>query len=175
MHHNHLVLLAAILPTLPGCSSGGGGGSSGESNAFCHTIPVRAIACTDCAQVSEAGAAFDGQLANAASMLPGGQGTFLGTSDMQPGGSVAGVYFTLTNPAGVSVTLKTFKNGTEQETQGPATRQGVSDVCNNMYCSFNDGGGSFVGMDTTMDYDAIEATISNSSAGTLLINELCVR
>jgi hypothetical protein len=127
------------------------------------------------AQVSDTGAAFDGHLATAAQMGPGGQGTFLGTSNTQPGGSVAGVYFTLTNPAGVSVTLTTFKDGTEQESRGPGTRQGITDTCTNMDCQFRDGAGSFVGFETSKDYDAIEATISNSSGDTLQINELCVR
>jgi hypothetical protein len=125
--------------------------------------------------VSDAGAAFDGHFETAAAMGPGGQGTFTGTSNPQPAGSIAGVYFILTNPAGVSITITTLRNGTQQETRGPSTRQGVTDTCNNMACEFHDGAGSFVGMDTTKEYDAIQATISNSSSGTLQVSELCVR
>jgi hypothetical protein len=161
---------------LAGCESRSAG--SEESNQYCHTIANLAIACTGCSQVSDAGNAFDGKLATAAAVGAGGQGTFLGTSRSQPAGSIAGVYFTLTNPAGVSITLTTFLDGEEQETgTGPATRQGTSSVCpgGNMECSFTDGGASWVGMETTAPYDAIEATISNSSASTLQINELCVR
>jgi len=162
---------------LVGCESRSAG--TEESNQYCHTIPNHAITCPSCAQVSDVGAAFDGKLATAAQIGAGGQGTFLGTSRTQPAGSVAGVYFTLTNPAGVSITLRTLLDGQEQETgTAPATRQGTtSSVCpgGNMECSFNDGGGSWVGMNTTQPYDAIEAAISNSSALTLQVNELCVR
>lgn len=158
-----------------GC--GGRSGSAEESNQFCHTIPTNSITCSGCSQVTDSGAAFDGRLATSAAMGPGGQGTFLGASQSQSSGSVAGVYFTLTNPAGVSITITTHLNGAQQETStAPGTRQGVTDTCSgNMTCSFNDGAGSWVGMDTTQPYDAIEATISNSSAGTLQVNELCVR
>lgn len=173
MRYSYFVF-GTIAAGLLGCDSGGGSGS-GESNRFCHAIPVVSITCSNCAQVTDTGAAFDGRLATAAAMGPAGQGSFLGTSVTQPAGSIAGVYFTLTNPAGVSVTITTFLDGTEQETRGPATRQGVSDACANMVCEFNDGAGSFVGMDTTESYDAIQATISNSSSDTLQVNELCVR
>lgn len=169
-----VAMLAAGL--LASCDSRGGG--TEESNQYCHTIPNHAITCPNCAQVSDVGAAFDGKLATAAAIGAGGQGTFLGTSRTQPAGSMAGVFFILTNPAGVSVTLTTYLDGQEQETgTGPATRQGTSSVCpgGNMECSFTDGGASFVGMNTTQAYDAIEATISNSSALTLQVNELCVR
>lgn len=174
MRHSLCFASAALASGLLGCSSGGTGGS-GESNAFCHTIAVRAGGCSNCAQVTNSGAAFDGRFGTAAAMGPAGQGSFLGTTETQPAGSIAGVYFILTNPAGVSVTITTFLNGTEQESGGPATRQGVSDACSNMTCQFNDGAGSFVGMDTTKSYDAIEVTISNSSSGTLQVNEICVR
>lgn len=174
MRHSIYIVVGALASVLVGCSSEGGG-SSGESNQFCHTIPVRSITCSTCTQVTDTGAAFDGHLGTGAAMGPGGQGAFMGTSDAQPAGSIAGVFFTLTNPAGVSITITTYLNGTQQETRGPSTRQGVSDSCNNMNCAFHDGAGSFVGMDTTKDYDAIQATISNSSSGTLGIDEICVR
>lgn len=173
MRNSSCFVFGAMAIGLSACS--GGGDSWGESNRFCHTIPVQSIECSNCAQVSDAGAAFDGHFATAAAMGPAGQGSFLGTSETQPAGSLAGVAFVLTNPAGVSVTITTFLNGSEQETSGPATRQGASDACFNMSCYFNDGGDSFVGMETTKAYDAIEATISNSASGTLLVNELCVR
>jgi hypothetical protein len=175
MRHGFCFTPGALALALLGCSSGGTGGS-GESNQFCHTIAVVSTTCSGCAQVSNSGAAFDGHLNTAAAMGPAGQGSFLATSEAQPPGSIAGVYFILTNPAGVSVTITTFLNGVEQEARGPSTRQGVSDTCSiNMTCAFNDGGGSFVGMHTTKTYDAIQATISNSSSGTLQINEICVR
>lgn len=173
------VVAVALLASgvLAGCESRSAG--TEESNQFCHTIPNHAIACPSCAQVSDVGAAFDGKLATAATIGAGGQGTFLGTSRTQPAGSLAGVYFTLTNPPGVSIALRTLLDGEEQETgTAPATSQGTtSNVCpgGNMECSFTNGGASWVGMNTTQAYDAIEATISNSSGLTLQVNELCVR
>lgn len=171
-HQLHLAV--AAFAGLFGCSSGGSGGS-GESNQYCHTIAVVSSSCSGCAQVTNPGAAFDGRLGTAAAMGSAGQGSFLATSEAQPPGSIAGVYFILTDPAGVSVTITTFLDGIQQESRGPSTRQGVSDACSNMVCDFNDGAGSFVGMDTTEAYDAIQATISNSSNGTLQVNEICVR
>lgn len=163
---------------LVSCGDAGVGGSGAEeSNQFCHTIPTNAITCTNCAQVSDSGAAFDGHFGTFASIDAGGQGTFLGTSTLQPAGSLAGVYFVLPNPAGISVTITTFLNGIQQEAGAPATRQTPSDNCSgvSMECSFTDGGGSFVGIGTTKAYNAIQAVISNSSAGTVEVNELCVR
>ena len=167
--------LALACALVAGCEGRSGGAE--ESNEFCHTIRNDAITCSGCTQVTNSGEAFDGRMATAASIGPGGQGSFLGTSSNQPAGSIAGVYFTLTDPAGVSITITTFLDGAEQETSaGPATRQNAVDTCNlGMNCSFNDGEGSWVGMNTNEPYDAIQATISNSSSGTLQVNELCVR
>ena len=106
-------------------------------------------------------------------MAAGGQGTYIATARRQPGGSVAGVYFVLNEPAGISITITTFLSETQQET-GTSSRVGVSDTCNGQ-CQWNDGGPSFVGLDTTKDYDSIHAEITNSSGQPQQINELCVR
>jgi len=166
---------ATLVASLSACS--GGGGDSEESNPFCHTVPTKAITCSGCAQVSDAGAAFDGQFGTFASMGAGGQGGFRGTSNVQPAGSIAGVYFVLPNPAGITITITTFLDGIQQETSAPVSRQTPSDNCSGLSveCDFRDGAGSFVGIGTTKEYDAIEAAISNSSAGTVEVSELCVR
>ena len=75
---NLWVVVAALM--LAGCV--GSNGNDGESNQFCHTVPVRSILCNSCTQVSDTGQAFDGHLSTFAVMGTGGSGTFVaGTVD----------------------------------------------------------------------------------------------
>jgi len=170
-----LVLLSIAVPIF-GCGGGGGGGAS-ETSEYCHTIPIDSISCTSCTQVSDTGAAFDGHFVTFATIGTAGSGTFVANTAVQPGGSIAGVYFNPSNPQSTTITITTFLSGTQQETMSPATRTGSSDSCvSPQYCRFNDQGNpNFVGLRTTKDYDEIHAQVSNSAAGSLALNEICVQ
>ena len=172
------MVFVASVAVLGGCGGGDGGGAS---NQFCHTIPVHSITCNSCTQVSNTGAAFDGNFESSADMTAGGQGTFDAKTATQVGGSIAGVFFVPPSPQDTSITITTLKGGTIQDQQtAPATRSGATDQCSNagppgVECTWHDGQGSFVGIDTTKDYDEIQVTVGNSAVGTLHVNEVCVR
>lgn len=170
--------IAVLAVLLCGCSGGGGDeGGGSQANQYCFTVASAGGAtCENCAQVTDTGAAFDGDLGTAASMGAGGQGTFSGNVGLQPAGRVAGVFFVLQDPPGISVSISTYRSGTLQDTAGPSTRSANSDACVTfMECFYNDGAGSFIGLQTTKPYDRISATISNTGVDPLSINELCLR
>jgi len=169
---NLRVVVAALM--LAGCV--GSNGNDGESNQFCHTVPVRSIVCNSCTQVSDTGQAFDGHLSTFAVMGTGGSGTFVAGTDTQPGGSIAGVFFVAPNLQDTTITITTFLHGTQQETDGPSTRSSGSDACGSQQtCSWHDGGPNFVGLETTKNYDQIQVAVSNAAASNLHVNEICVR
>ena len=176
----HMAVVLGL--ALAGCG-GGAGGTGGatdltQSNQFCHTIPPVSSGCSPCANTNNPVLAFDANLATYSEMSPGGQSSFRGRSSaVQPAGSMAGVYFVLPNPAGVTISITTYLDGTQQEVSEPLSRQTPSDNCSGsaVQCEFHDGGESWVGMGTTLDYDEIQAVVSNTGAGDILVYELCVR
>lgn len=178
MTWGRVAIVGGIIGLASAC---GGGGDSGQSNQFCHTIAVYSITCATCSQVSNTGASFDGSFESFAAMGAGGQGTFDAQTRRQVGGSIAGLYFVPPSPQNTSITITTLLDGTIQDQQtSPATRNGAVDQCSNagppsLECTWNDGGGSFVGIQTTQDYDEIQVAVTNSAAGDLQVNEICVR
>lgn len=190
MSYRHLFVYAAFLGLcahLAACGGGapGVGGGGGENdpdltqtNRFCHTIPAVSSNCSPCVGVSNPALAFDENLATHSGMGAGAQSNYQArSSEVQSAGSIAGVYFVLPDPAGVSITLSTYLSGVQQELSTPLTRQTPNDNCSGamVECDFSDGAESFVGLGTTKPYDEIRAAVSNSSSDQLLIYEICVR
>ncbi|HUR41009.1 MAG TPA: hypothetical protein VM240_07535 [Verrucomicrobiae bacterium] len=172
---------AALLTLLLGGCGGGGGDAStpagAVANEFCHTLPSGSAGCSGCLNVENPAHAFDGSFATVATIAPSGGGSFRGLSgDLQEGGTVAGVSFYLPSPAGISISMATLRGGTQQESAAPVSRQNGSDNCSGIaqICNFRDGQDSFVGFVTTLPFDGIQATISNTSTGEVLVQELCV-
>jgi len=182
----NLALLAALLiggcgggdgdpPSTPPTETGGGGDFSAQSNEFCHTIPILGLTTVGVTTANET-ASFDDDFATGSNIQPGGQLTIRGTSVKQAGGSVAGVYLGSPNVDGMTVVIPTLLNGRPQQANPfPVSRQGPVDNCSgNATCDWTDHG-TFIGMPTGPDYDAIEVTISNSGTSDLYVNELCVK
>ncbi|HZP14148.1 MAG TPA: hypothetical protein VFB36_17155 [Nevskiaceae bacterium] len=161
-------------PGPPPPTGGGDPDFNSQSNEFCHTIPSRGFTSVGVTTGNET-AAFDDDFGTGANIQPGGELTIRGTTDKQAGGSVAGVY--LGSPAdGMTVILTTFLNGRPQQVNPiPVTRLGPADNCSGFaICDWTDHG-TFIGIPTTADYDAIGVVISNSSTSDLYVNELCVK
>lgn len=180
MEKKSLAIVALATYLLAGCGGGDGGGSSFSgvvANEFCHTLPSASAGCSGCFNIESATQAFDGNFATVATITPGGGGTLRGTSSqLQAAGTVAGVSFYLPDPAGITISMATTLDGTEQEAAAPVGRLNGSDNCSGVaqICNFRDGQDSFVGFVTTLPFDGIQATISNWSTGEVLVQELCV-
>jgi hypothetical protein len=179
------MFLAGLAALAAACGGGGSGGDGGgvviadgaEVNEFCHTVSPQSSGCTGCLNVADSQNAMDGTFSTSATVAPGGSGTLRGSSAAgQAGGSIAGVSFYLPNPAGITIAVATLNGGNEQEAAAPVYRQNGSDNCSGLaqVCDFRDGQESFVGFRTLLPYDGIQATITNSSTGQVLVHELCV-
>jgi hypothetical protein len=173
--------LACAGVLLAACGGGGGSGAAGgAANAFCHAIGSGSN--TSCsAPVQDCANSFDGNLDTFALLDAGGASTLTGTAAAQTPGSVAGVYFVAPTTGTLSIHLTTLLDGVPQETMTAAAVRnfdaGSDTGCSGDggVCDWNTGAASFVGFETSQDYDGIQAAVSIAGIEGLEIHELCVR
>jgi hypothetical protein len=180
MYKNLLCTAAAVLAC--GCSGGGGdgdasGGSDGVS-AICQVVGTGNVSSTGTA--TNITQAFDADLLSFALVAPGSSAaaTFTGRGIDRMAGEVPGVAFTRPTGGSVSVTITTYKDGAPADSRQAATAtftmSGQVQTCSGMNCDIRNGV-VFWGIDTTNDFDEIEAAISITNLpAPLELRELCV-
>jgi hypothetical protein len=123
--------------------------------------------------------AFDGHLESYAELSPAqsATGTISGGGLARPGGEYAGIAFTRPASGAITVNITTYKDGVPRETRQAGstnyTPTGSQSTCPG-WCLERDGL-VFMGVDTLLEFDTIEAQINMSALPQpLQIRELCV-
>jgi hypothetical protein len=181
MKHAALALMAGMAVGLAGC----GGDEADETEAFCTSFGAGATyqwtACTAGCIYAQPAQAYDGNLFNSATIVPvGGQTTYTAVltataaADI-PGGADVGVFITqpsLANFQTMNSTLRTIRDGVQQETLIPS---GANDVTSNSQNGTLAAG--YLGMRTTQAFDQVEFTATVTWTGSQVPNysvyEIC--
>lgn len=165
----HRIPALIVTGLLAACSGGGSGGGASVDNGICHVIAdngATSSASAIGASVADPARVFDGDLDSAAVLTPlavGSTATVYGAlgAGSEPGGQTAGILFEGETVSNLAVTVTTYLDDVVQESGPPVTTSNINGL-------------QFFGINTLLEFDAIEVTFDAAPAE-LLLYELCVR